>query len=349
MPCPPGSLFFWRYSMLVMESAAPEKVQLNKKIYGWGELDAAVTDKARLTKETPLSQEALARCLKFFGHARMAQIEERVLAVACGSHISLVYTHTSPGCGLESLEIQRHVNVYPAQGGRTSYEIDMKVNGYFANKHLPMRAKDRGGKSIYRNTKWYYGQSGMYQPGVGPLYCDIGPTCQAATHEEIVQKITAADWIAESWRDRAVSFLDKVTAAVAPFGDAVVRFEVDGLDRQKDGDPIYDFSLQSWVSGYETVIRSEYGALVKIKHPARKDSGGWEHQPDLVVAVTGPPAGWQDPEDLLYMVSRAHGGGGRVPLRDRAPQGTMNAIYRKQSSIVDVVRQWCGEHINIPA
>lgn len=328
---------------------APEKVQLNKKIYGWGELDAAITDKARLAKETPLSKYILERSLLNFGHAHVAQLEERVIAVASHNHISLVYGHTAPGCGLESLELQRHVNAYPAQGGRTSYEIDMKVNGYFANKHLPMRAKDRGGKSIYRNTRWYYGQGGMYQMGAGPVYADIGPTCRTLTPEAIAEKIGAADWVPEAWRDKALSFLEKVRAAVSPFGDAVLRVELDGFTERDDAQD-YAFNMTSWITGCDTPIRSKYGIVVRIKHPARKTANGWENQDDMAIAMTGPPTGWQDPDDMLYMVSHLHSGQGqgRVPVRHREAD-KMHAIYRKQSSVVDIARQWCGNNINIPA
>lgn len=353
MRFPPCSLFLGTNMNSALMDAAPQKVQLNKKIYDWAELEAAINSKARLEKETPLSLAVLERALTYAGHARVAQLEERVVAVAQLHCIDLWYGHTSPGSGLETLVMMRSVKVFPAQGGRTTYEINMGVNGYFANRHLPMRAKDRGGKSMYRNTKWYCGQSGIYQPGIGPMYPDIGPAMMNLSHDDIVSRIRDASFVSQEWRDKAESFVERVKAAVAPFGDAVLRYEHAGLiDDPEDG--IHPFYISTWICGYEQEIHSKYGVTIRVKHPARATSSGWEHRQDMALAIAGPAAGWQDADDATYVVSMLHGGNARVPTRDTWKCGDNNSavpycVYRKPSSVIDLARRWCGDNIYIPA
>lgn len=340
--------------MTLMEAAAPEKVQLNKKIYGFAELDSAITEKARLKKETDLSRAVLQRALHYANHAHVAQLEERVVAVARHNCINLMYGHTSPGCGLESLDLQQNVNVYPAQGGRTSYEINMQVNGYFANKNLPLRAKDRGGKSIYRNTRWYYGQGEMYMKGNGPAYLDVGPSCMHRTLEQSQASIQAADWIPALFREKAVLFMDKVADAVDPFGDAVLRYELCGFNEAPASANEWHFAMSSWVSSYEMQYRSKYGVVIRIKHPSRLKNGMWDTPDDLALAVAGPLLGHEDPHDVLYMVSRLHPGQGQGRVCSRSyghddDHPVMHSLYCKTSSVINVVRQWCADRLNIPS
>lgn len=331
--------------------AATQQVQLNKKIYDWAELEAAVTDQKPLAKQTELSVAVEERTKSSASaDARCAQIEERVVAVARTNCIELWYGHTAPGCGLESLMMQRHVKVFPAQGGRTTYEIDMAVNGYFANRHLPMRAKDRGSRSVYRNTKWYFGQSGVYQAGSGPMYMDAGPSCTNLSRDDMREILLAAEFIDEAWRNKAATFIDRVRDATSPFGDAILRYNHFGLEEGEAADAL-PFYMSTWLCGYEQGVRSRYGLDVVIKHPARMGRSGWDHQRDLALSVCGPQAGYQDADDITYVVGLMHGGG-RVTSRDSFPPSVNPercCVYRKPSSVIDIARRWCGDNIHIPA
>lgn len=333
--------------------AAPVKVQSNRKIYDWSELEEAVTNRVRVGKPTPVSEQAFEMAERCFGSRRLAHLDERVLAVARKECIDLTYAHTSPGCGLESMCLQQHVKVFPAQGGRTSYEIDCSVNGYFANKHLPMRARDRGGKSQYRNTRWYYGQSGVYQTGIGPMYPDVGPACSHQLPEQVFATVSAAEWVPESWRSKAMSMVERLRDSLLPFGDAILRCELIGLSERPDPeDASFPFSATSWNLGFEHEVHSKYGLRVRIKHPAKLVDGGWEHVPNLCISVCGPSAADEDPEELSYVIGTVHAASGCTPVRphrqkDRCP--VKFCATRNGRSVIEAARQWCGNNLYIPA
>jgi hypothetical protein len=343
-------------------SAAQPKVQLNKRIYGWEELDAAVSGSVRLAenKVTPVSGAVLLAAARFYPGHRCAQLEERVIAIACHDRIILAYGHIPPGCGLEALEMQWAVAVRPAAGGRTSYEIDMKVNGWFANKHLPMTAKDRGGRSVYRNTRWYCGSGSMYSTGQGPLYPDVGPDCQNISHDRMLDDIRSAPQPDDSWKEKACGFLDRLREGVSPFGDARLRYWSSGLAH--DDDPA-ECHFTDNASSFTTNLHRHcaWGVRVRIKHPARWRKDGYENTPDMCVSILGRAHAFESPEEISYSLNLCHAGPQVVPvhlhLHARASRGDLSAfdVNRKWcvttngKSVIEAARHWCAGNIYIPA
>ena len=333
--------------------AAPAKVQKNQKIYDWAELEAAIERVDRLPKQTALSTAVFELAVHSGMSAKyLAQLDERLLAFAKRDCIELVYGHTSPGAGIESLLLTRSVRVFPAQGGRTTYEISRQVNGYFANRHLPMRARDRGTRSRFRDVAWYCGQSGIYRPGMGPIYTDVGPAMTNLSHAELTQRIADAGFLPENWQSRASAFADKLRDSVAPFGDAVLRYRTYGLEDPPEFGCRPAFAISTFLTGFDIVVRSHYGLVISIKHPARLVNSNWEHLPELVVAVCGPRLGEQDADDVTYVAGFTHAGT-LTPVRLNGPMTPSvcqdYSVFRKPGLVYDLARNWCGDNIHIPA
>lgn len=325
--------------------ATPPKVQANKRVWDWRELDAALQESSRLAKPTALAVAVLSACQRY--GSRLAQLDERVVLIGGSDCIVMAYGHTAPGAGVESLEIQRNVRVFPAQGDRTTYEISTQTNGWFANKWLPINARDRGNKSVHRSTKWYYGQGGMYSPGIGPLYPDCGPACCNHDLDSTKSAINAGEGLTQDDREKACSFLDRLAAAVDPFGDAILRYSWRGLDNPPDTTATEGVSIDSWIAGrrYECVHR--WVVTVRVKHPARMTNGSWHTLHDYAVHVCGPSLFHSDSDEVSYVVSLMHCGTVACNVRSVSP--AQWCATRDGRAVIHSVRQWCGDHIYIPA
>ena len=151
------------------------------------------------------------------GHYAWVQLAERLVAESTPHHIRLLWAHTPKNGSLSETRLDSSVEVYPAAGGRTTYCIDASVNGWFANRYLPLSAGGRRGRSIYRSAHWYYGQAGVYQQGQGPYYIDAGADLSNWSLEDFEREVHDMPDVPEQWAASAVAFATKITDAVAPF------------------------------------------------------------------------------------------------------------------------------------
>ena len=328
--------------MATAMAAAPKR-QLNKKIWDWRDLESAVSEGARLSKETELSKIVLDKARRF--GARVAQLDERVIAVGGEDCIALMYAHTSPGGGIDTLRLQSHVRVFPAQGGRTTYEISQHVNGWFANRWLPLNARDRGNKSVHRETKWYYGQSGVYSPGIGPFYSDVGPACCNTSVAELGAMLESAERVASDAKVKVMSCVERLLGAIAPFADIIPRFST----HSTQSDDREFVSVESWVTGRRFESAARWAVRVRLKTPAVCTNGYWQQVHDFVLSICGPDTCREDSPDVWYAVSRCHSGRMYCSSRDTGNGSLAFAATTNSRSAIEVARQWCADNLYIPA
>lgn len=329
------------------------KRQTKKKIYDWSELDEAVTEQRRLSKQTPVSEKALERAANAFGRdAHIAQLGERVIAVASPNNIRLEYLFTPKGGKLDDSRLHSSVRVYPAAGARTTYRVDNSVNGWFANANLPMNAGDRTTQSRYKSNQWFYGQAGVYQKGTGPYYADVGPDCSNVSLEQVIEQIQQmTEKTSEAWREAAVSLASRIAEVVAPFRDTVIRYE---LQLERDRFCVGGYYRDA--DGYHnSELCSTYGINVRLKCPHVSGESGWEMVPDFVAQVSGPPGGFEDPAKVLYGVILCHPQGRNQLTEWRCPYGEPNfvtglsfSLSRSPVRIIEAARQWAAGRIYIP-
>ena len=327
--------------MSTVISSAP-RTQNNKKVWDWRDLEAAVARQARLDSDNEVSRTVLARALR--NGSYVAQLDDRVVAVGGRDCIALMYGHTTPGCGLETLHLQAAVRVFPAQGGRTTYEISSHVNGWFANKWLPLNARDRGNKSVHRSAKWYFGQSGVYTPGIGPMYPDAGPDCCNMSVAQLGEKLETS-LIAVDSRVKVMSTVERLLGAIEPFGDIIPRFS---LEATHEDDRPRSVTVESWNTGRRFECPHEWLIRVRLKTPAVSVNGGWEHVNDLVLNICGPSLAHEDKGDVSYVLSRCYGGSHVCTVRTLDQQVSFCATTNSRSAI-EAARRWCADNLYIPA
>lgn len=335
------------------------KRQTKKHIYDWADLEAAVTERRRLSKTTPVSEYALARAISCWGaEAHIAQLSERVIAKAHPCHIQMHYLFTPKEKALDHSKLQSSVNVFPAAGGRTTYCVDNSVNGWFANANLPLNASDRSTKSRYKSSQWFYGQAGVYQRGTGPYYPDVGPSCANSTIEDVLGKLEETSGItSEAWREAAATMMRKIADVVEPFRDTILRFEP-GI-YEPDRHALFNLGGYHYQKGFgyrNSELGCNYGINIRLKSPHVSGEDGWEMVPDFIVQVAGPPFGIQDPPKVIYGAILAHPQGrGQVTEYRQAysddptyQTGLGFAISKSPSAIIEAARQWAANRIYIP-
>lgn len=323
-----------------------------KTILDWRELDEIVSSRRRLAKQTDVSRFAIERAEKFYGQdSYIGQVDERVIAVACETSIDLAYLVTPKGCGLDESKLHRSVFVYPAAGGRTTYCVDQSVNGWFANRWLPLNARDRTTRSEYQRKVWFNGQSGVYVKGTGPYYPDVGPDCANWSLEQFMQQVDLLTEAPARWREAAKSAAERVTDMVRPFRDSLLRYELHkpgehyslgGCYRTNDEDdrePSVDIPCQ-------------WGCDIRIKSPCATLRGDHQMVGDFAVQVGGLTLGYEDPVEVMYGVQILYPQGRKCAHSWRQVEsrntGLSFCVSRSPVRILEAARQWAASKIYIP-
>jgi hypothetical protein len=234
--------------------------------------------------------------------------------------------------------------------------MDTGCNGWFAAKHLPADRKDFGSRSRFRQKIFMFGQSGVYQRGIGPVYHDAGPDIANPTLDRFCSDLSTGTGIAarlvgsgagEEWRELAAALCQKVASAVAPFKDCIVRYE----EYSDEGRPINLCLLRG---GKHAELHPAYGVRVRVKLPCSWEDGRSREIPDFSVFICGP-LGLMEKErvayygaELLHTQGRYHAcslheGDGCLNV-----SGLSQLIYTGPSEVVESARQWAANHIYIP-
>lgn len=330
-----------------------------KEIWDWNTLVDALSAGERLSRQTDVSQlaiEAVERRFRYGTKPPLAQMDERVVAVGGEAGIALWYLHTPKQTDISRSTLHDWVHVYPCAGGRTTYRIDDGVNGWFANKHLPINATDRRYTGGYRSDQWWHGQSGVYQKGQGPYYPDAGPQMCNQRAQEVMDLTAAATHLPESWREAACKLVVKVNQAVAPFRDVLERYEMAGYDPEQASDAWAFRSSQPYTVGGDKASRtlqlSARNALtIRLKSPCIAGDGGWEVVPDLAVTVLGECPAFDEGAQVAYATQLLHPAGPRSSVEfhsDQYSTGVPFMVTRHQSKVVEAARQWAAGRIYIP-
>lgn len=328
------------------------KRQTKKTILDWSEIDAVASTRRRLVKQTEISSFALARAERMFGpEAYIGQIDERVLAQAGQDCIALMYLVTPKECAIDESKLQRAVHVYPAAGGRTTYSIDQSVNGWFANRWLPLNASERTTRSGYQHKVWFNGQSGVYVKGTGPYYPDAGPECMNLSFEQFVSEVDALTDAPEKWREAVKSVAERVTDAVRPFRDSVIRYELrEPGDRYCLGGYYHSSDEEDYEPAFDVPCR--WGCDVRIKSPCTPYRGDHTLVGDFAVQIGGSPLGCEDPVDVMYGAQVMYPQGSHHSTTWRQDEdmntGLPFAVSRSPVRIIEAARQWAASKIYIP-
>lgn len=336
--------------VLNMQQTQPAKRSRSKKqIWDWAELVGMCESKFAIEPTTPAAETTLALGRRAYGKQGFAHIAERVLAVWAKDRIKLIYAETPRGASLDSTSLHAWVDVYPAAGGLTSYCIDASVNGHFCNKHLPLRADQRQVRSGYRHSQWYYGRSGVYQPGTGPYYPDAGPAFSNCSATDFLAKIAAQEKLPQEFRDAACSVVERAAKELAPFQDAILRYEQFGGNEEGSGAMMLQTCCR--VSGGWASLPSKYGVRIRLKFPATRSKGnGWDAAPDFVISVCGPIEIVQFSPDVCYAWEILSPGGHRSvsPYRAKSDELPSFVVTSKPKAILDAARLWAAGRIHIP-
>jgi hypothetical protein len=327
--------------MLALQTTPATGRRTKKKIYGWHELIDILASPPKIP-DTEIAKLTARRAASRYAASKFALVTERLVAVARQSHILLAYARTKRGQGVDDSQLQECVYVHPAAGGRTTYMIEQSVDGWFANNHLPMNARELS-RSVYRSTRWMHGRDAIYAAGHGPYYPDAGPDCAHPTLEDTVAAIQGAPDVPTQWRQAAEDFCRKVQSAAAPFKETVVRYEW--------YEPGELFSVQ-YRRRVHTCISSPYGLRIRLKSPAHPDGDGGHFQrvPDFSATITGPLDGLPMARGALYCGELLEPGGVRCGsiYTGNFATGLSEVFYVRPAEVIEAARQWAASRIYIP-
>lgn len=345
--------------MTTTEVARKKRAPTKKKVYDWSELcDLLANPPKQPTGE--VAERVRAMAAHSFGREKWVHLSERLVIVASETCIRMAFAHTPPGTSVSNTNWSARVEVRPAAGGRTTYSFDTSVNGWFANRHLPINARDRGMRSSYRHNLYYYGQSGVYQRGFGPWYPDVGPDIANAGLEEFCELIRAGarkgegaadeDFVRPSpeWCELATSFCEKVRDVVRPFKDCIVRFEEygDAFGYSRD----LNLSLSRGSSYCQ--VRSDYGVRIRVKLPNSYEDGRPSEVPDFTAVITGPLGLCEKDRNAWYTAQLLHPQGRHCTSEYsehlQVSTGLEHLLYRTPGEVIEAARQWAANHIYIP-
>ena len=344
--------------------ATTTRRQTKKEIWDWKTLLDAISAADRLKRQTDVSAHALGMVEHRWRYDRnpppMAQMDERVVAVGGATCISLWYMHTPKETALSGSSLHDWVQVYPCAGGRTTYRIDDSVNGWFANRHLPINANQRRCSSGYRSDQYWHGQSGVYQKGTGPYYPDAGPDLCNASPGEIADRTSAAVHLPEQWREAALSLVQRLSTVLSPFRDVILRYNAFGYDPDSVEQHHDSFSFRSIYRKYgeddnwsrTVTLSARHGLTVRLKSPCVAGDGGWEIAPDLAISVTGACPAIDGSPEVNYMVQMLHPNGS-ASTTEYVADGSYSTgldfvVTRHQQKVIEAARQWAASRIYIP-
>jgi hypothetical protein len=324
-----------------VETSMPKVI--TKRIYEWADLSRRLQRSVkcghRLRNDWDRRAHKLLERQAFDG--AIAKLGKRLWAVGTQSVIQLHYVRTSRATG--NMEVSLAATVHPASGGRTQYRIPNGVNGWCANKHLPMNARDRESGTSTR-THWYVGGNGVWRPGIGDYYPDVGPRCCNDTLKDVIALLEAGEGKPpQAWRHRAARFARSVSRAVRPFGDILVRYELIGVaSSERRSMTVAGHSDQA----YSTfTVNADYGVRIRLKSPSK----GKDHTADFCAVVTGPfavidgsPQIWFAVEKLLPQGHRSHS------LASRAVNQSSWIVTLKPGRVIALARDWAAANVRIP-
>lgn len=339
--------------------ARRKRAPMSKKVYDWHELVDAISS----PPVVPSSEIADHVRGRIDGIGSCVQLTDRLVAFAGVDGITLRWFHTPRGEPIGNTTTSSKVAVYPAAGGRTTYAVDNTVDGHFANKHLPLNAKDRagGGRRTHRSTQWFCGRSGLYQKGQGPYYPDAGPDSAHPNLEKFETLLHARrDWgLPQAWAEAAAALCGRITAAVSPFRDVIVRYEgwlpSEGKE-VTEGDKIIRFSTHGMAArcGHPGMA-SRYGVRIRLKSPCETTDGGSRIVPDFSAFIAGPDPYCEASPDVWYGAELLHPSGSHCITAFHDPYGKTpyttsldKVLYRKPAEIIEAARQWAASRIFIP-
>jgi hypothetical protein len=316
---------------------------ITKRICEWAELSRRLHSALRkgLRLRNDWDKRAFEILRRRASNDAVGKLSKRLWAVGTHTSIQLHYVRTSRATGL--MEATLAATVYPASGGRTQYRIPNCVNGWCANKYLPMGARDRETGNSSR-THWYFGGSGVWRRGMGDYYPDAGPRCCNEMLADVVAALASKEAKPPlAWRLRAARFTRSLVRAVRPFADVVVRYEMVGISSAARRPLLVSGHADAVCSPLS--IRAEYGIRVRLKAPSR----GQQLTPDFCAIASGPfmaidggPATWFAVEMLAPHGLHSHD----VASRD----GSQSAwtITLKSSRVVELAREWAAANVRIP-
>lgn len=338
------------------QTATKKRSPTKKAIYDWAQLVDALSNPPAPPKGEvaeyvhAMATKHLHRKQSGVGSYQWVQLDDRLLAESTPTHIRLHWAHTPKSRPMSETRIESCVEVYPAAGGRTTYCIDDSVNGWFANRYLPLSAGQRRSRSIYRSAHWFYGQAGVYQQGQGPYYIDAGADISNWDLARFEKEVSEMPGAPEQWRGIASAFASKITAAVAPFKDTVVRYEA-YCDCEDCDLPSLDVRAIGKFGG--VIARSPYGAFIRLKNPLRQVDGGFQIVPDFAAFITGPHMAYEKSRDYYFgaqllhpqgRFARTEWGTGAKGYETGLPSLFMSGF----GEVVEAARQWAANLISIP-
>ena len=316
---------------------------ITKRIYEWTDLSRRLqrSVKRGLRLRSDWDQRARRLLERHAFNGAVAKLGKRLWAVGTQSAIQLHYVRKSRATG--DMEVTLAAIVHPASGGRTQYRIPNQVNGWCANKHLPMNARDREpGTSTHPH--WYVGGGGVWRSGIGDYYPDVGPGCCSDTLKDVLVTLEAVEATPpQAWRIRAARFARSVSRAVRPFGDILVRYELTGVTSSErrsmivagHSDPSYGMFS----------VNADYGLRIRLKLPSK----GKDLTPDFSAVVTGPfavidegPQAWFAAEMLNPQGHRSHS------LASRSVRQSSWIITLKPGRVIALARDWAAANVRIP-
>lgn len=338
------------------QTATKKRSPTKKTIYDWAQLVDAISNPPEPPKGEvaeyvhSMASKALPIKQAREGSYQWVQLADRLIAQSNPTHIRLHWAHTPKMGALDQTRIESCVEVYPAAGGRTTYCIDDSVNGWFANRYLPISAGDRRSRSVYRSSHWYYGQAGVYQRGQGPYYLDAGADISNWDLARFEKEVCDIGGAPEQWKAMATALAGKITAAVSPFRDTIVRYEA-YCDSKESDLPSMDIRSIGDFGG--VIVRSPYGAIIRLKNPLRQVEGVFQTVPDFAAFITGPHLAYEKSRDCYFgaqllhpqgRFTRTEWGAGAKGYSTGLPRLFMSGM----SDVVEAARQWAANLISIP-
>ena len=321
----------------------------NKTVLDWAELEAAVTERRRLTRTTPESERCAAIATARFGDRHWAHLHDRLVAHGSGESIELAYLYHSPGTTLADDKLEHGLAfVYPAAGGRTQYKVCESARGHFMNRWLPFNASDRTIRSRYKNWKWAWGAGGMYQEGVGPVLLDCGIAALRQKPSDMLARVASAGaWVSDEFRAAATRLLEAFDGWQDTFADTRFKFEEHGL-RARERHPDTITLRPNREHGASTSLIVTHQFTLRLRRPFEQTERGFMSVPDFAVSVIPQPEDLGFGPKVMYSLSRMNIGSSGECMWNKDEQPA-KLLTTSLSDVLHVAREFSAASVFIPA
>jgi hypothetical protein len=324
----------------------------NKTVFDWDELEAAVTERRRLKRATPISDQALSRAMmRFSPDSYVAQLHERLIAVGRQDHIELLWLHHAPGASADDCKLESgDAFVYPAAGGRTQYKVCQSARGHFMNRFLPFNAKDRETKSQYRQWKWAWGGGNMYREGMGPALMECGIAALDRPPADLLWVVAAAGaWVSDEWRSLATRLLESFDGWRDTFADIRFKFEHYGVKEQAGG---HGYTLSLRTMRGEHVCASDlvvsHHLTVRLRRPCEEESGRFHAVDDLAICVIPQPELLGFGPKAMYALVRKPVSSNGTTTWDNG-EAPARLLTTSMTDVMSAAREFCAAGLFIPS